>query len=73
MHILLQALALGKAPGQDDVPPEFWKVLGDSDAAMEEILSLCQACWKAKDIPNEWRVASVVLLFKKGDATLPAN
>ena len=28
---------------------------------------------KRIDIPNVWRVAKVILLFKKGDATLPQN
>ena len=76
MHELtsaLKALAAGKAAGHDDVPPEFWKVLLTSDAALVELLGLCKACWVEKDVPSQWRLASVVLLFKKRDTTLPAN
>ena len=69
----LKALAVGKAAGCDDIPPEFWKVLLGSDEALVELLRLCQACWSRKSIPEKWRSASVVLLYKKGDSSLPEN
>jgi hypothetical protein len=69
----LKTLALEKAAGCDKIPPEFWKVLIGSEGALQELLRLCQACWTSKDIPEQWRLASVVLLFKKGDASLPEN
>ena len=69
----LVTLSTGKAPGGDDVPPEFWKVLLQSNDAVHELLLLLQACWNSKDIPEQWRVATVVLLYEKGDASLPEN
>ena len=69
----LKALAVDKAAGCDDIPPEFWKVLLGSAGPMEELLQLCQTCWSSKDIPEQWRRANVVLLHKKGDASLPEN
>ena len=38
-----------------------------------ELLKLCQACWEKKRIPSQWRLATVVLLYKKGNASLPEN
>ena len=70
---VLAKLKKGKAPGNDDVPSDFWKILSDNKEAVAELLGLCNHCWEQKDIPEEWRVAKVVLLFKKGDASLPEN
>ena len=44
----------------------FWKT-------SHELLRLCNHCWNNAEIPKTWRLAKVVLLFKKGDATLPEN
>eukprot|EP00959_Pyramimonas_sp_CCMP1952_P248432 5192919-Pyramimonas_sp.AAC.1 len=63
----------GKAAGPDDIPPDFWIVLANSDEACAALLRACQKYWETKDIPTKWRRANVVLLFKKGDATLPSN
>ena len=68
-----KALAAGKAASHDDATPEFWKILLESKTAMETLLELCKACWVEKEIHEQWRIASVVLFFKKGDAALPAN
>ena len=73
IRMALKALSTGKAPGGDGVPPEFWKVLLQSEDAVNELLLLLQACWESKDIPEQWRVATVVLLYKKGNSSLPEN
>ena len=33
----------------------------------------CNACWNDKNIPDQWRIATVVLLYKKGDESLPSD
>jgi len=70
---ILKKLKHGKASGHDNVPPEFWKFVVEDSHAMSKLLGLCNHCWETTDIPNVWRVAKVILLFKKGDATLPQN
>ena len=70
---ILQKLKHGKACGHDNIPPEFWKFVQDNENAMIELLALCNNCWETSDIPDDWRVAKVILLFKKGDASLPEN
>ena len=71
LRVAVKGLAAGKAPGSDKIPPEFWKVLIGSANAMDELLGLCRTCWANKAIPSQWRLATVVLLYKKGDASLP--
>ena len=69
----LKALSVSKAAGPDGIYPEFWKFLSASEDACESLLDLCAECWKQKRIPAEWKTAKVVLLYKKGDASLPEN
>jgi hypothetical protein len=53
-----------KAPGPDEIQPEFLKRLGRY--GKESLLHLCNCTWKC-DIPNGWRKAEVLpLLIKKG-------
>ena len=73
LRAALRCLAAGKASGIDDIPPDFWKVMLQNDGALVILLDLCRTCWDQKDIPEDWRIATVVLLFKKGDAALPSN
>ena len=69
LRTALKKLAVGKVPGSDKIPPEFWKILAESEPATMELLKICQACWEQKQIPTQWRVAAVVRLYKKGDAS----
>ena len=64
LHMVLSRLKARKAPGYDDVPSEFWKMLSGNEGAVHELV---------KDIPEIWRLAKVVLLFQKGDAAVPEN
>ena len=73
LQAALSRLRVGKAAGPDDTPPDFWKAFRDQEDACVELLALCQRCWDEKTIPASWRLATVILLFKKGDATLPQN
>lgn len=36
-------------------------------------MKLRNHCWTDGDIPDSWRIARVVLLFKKGGNSLPGN
>jgi hypothetical protein len=62
-----------RAAGDDGVPPEFWKALLDNVDAMMKLRDFLQDCWENKVLPDQWRQASVVALFKKGDPRLPSN
>eukprot|EP00959_Pyramimonas_sp_CCMP1952_P151424 3168606-Pyramimonas_sp.AAC.1 len=69
----LRALSTGKAAGVDEVPPEFYRSLLCDSEAMQSLLSLFRRCWDEKAIPDEWQIAVVALLHRKGDTSLPEN
>jgi len=73
LRTALFKLATGKSGGNDGIPPDFWKVMLQYDDAMATLLDLCQTCWNQKNILENLRIATVVLLFKKGDTALPSN
>jgi hypothetical protein len=70
---VVKRLRTSKAAGGDDVPPELWQALWHHDGALEILRELCDECWSRKEIPETWRQATVVSLFKKGDTSLPQN
>ena len=73
LGVVLRKLKLGKASGHDDVPSDFWKHVLSNPEACSELLQLCNHCWESQKVPKSWRLSKVVLLFKKGDPTLPEN
>ena len=55
----------GKAPGGDGIPAEVWKFGG---VQLTNCLhKLIQEIWDAQKIPQDWKDASIVPLFKKGE------
>ena len=66
-------MSQGKSAGGDGVAPEFWNVLAGSPDTLAVLGDLLNRCWSSKQIPAEWRHATIVTLFKKGDPTLPDN
>ena len=63
----------GKAPGCDNVLPDFWIALSSNADAATVLLHLLNKTWRAKQVPNSWKHATVVTLFKKGSTALPEN
>ena len=73
LRLVLVHLRSGKASGADGIPPDFWKALLGDATALESLIHLCNACLTQKAIPQHWRHASVITIFKKGDTSLPSN
>ena len=65
MKAVLHKLKQGKAQGHDDIPPDFWKFIGEYACSCKELLALCNHCWDENAIPDCWKIAKVILLFKK--------
>ena len=63
----------GRACGTDAIPMEFWQALNDHPGAIQQLHSVVARCWEEKSIPEEWSLASVVCLHKKGPTTEVAN
>ena len=60
-------MASGKATKTDDIPVEVFKFLAmEPNSSLQWLLDLCNHCWRATVVPDEWSTASVAMLFKKG-------
>ncbi|KAI8519655.1 hypothetical protein Bbelb_029120 [Branchiostoma belcheri] len=64
----IDALASGKAPGTDAIPPEVIK--GGKTVLLPHLHELLCLCWKEGEVPQSMRDANIVTLYKnKGDRT----
>ena len=70
----ISKMASGKATKTDDIPVEVFKFLAmEPNSSLQWLLDLCNHCWRATVVPDEWSTASVAMLFKKGDPADPNN
>jgi hypothetical protein len=71
VHKLLSKLNDHKAAGPDAVPPRLLRQLADIIAPA--LTRIFQTSLDKGAVPKEWRTASVVPIFKKGDKSNAAN
>jgi hypothetical protein len=71
LHLAVTSLADGKAPGVDGIPGEIWKHGGAT--LTNNLLLLIQQAWAEGSVPQEWKDANIVTIFKKGDRTQCGN
>ena len=57
----------GKAPGGDGIPAEVWKHGGDN--MFNRLHQLITKAWEEGSVPQAWKDASIVTIYKKGDRT----
>ena len=67
----IKQLKSHKAPGVDGIHAEILKAGGDPMATM--IHRLIEKIWEKEQVPEDWRKAVIVPLFKKGDKSLCEN
>ena len=67
----IQALKAFKSPGEDGIPPIFFK--HTVDMFMPVMVRLFNRLFKCQEFPTAWSSAIIVPLFKKGDHSNPAN
>ena len=60
-------LSDGKAPGLDLIPGEILKQGGQ--LLKETLAKFITKLWRKTEIPSDWRNASMITIFKKGDRT----
>jgi hypothetical protein len=63
----IRALKSSKAPGEDGLPPEFYKHGGPP--VLADMTKIVRTVWELERIPENWRLAELIPLFKKGDKT----
>ncbi len=61
----------GKAPGVDEIRPEYLKSL--DVVGLSWLTHLCSIAWRSGTVPLGWQIGVVVPLFKKGDRRVCSN
>ena len=56
---------MAKAPGGDGIPAEVWKHGGDN--LFSRLHKLITSAWEVGSLPQAWKDASTVTIYKKGD------
>ncbi|KAK3531365.1 hypothetical protein QTP70_018164, partial [Hemibagrus guttatus] len=62
---VVQQLLGGKAPGVDEIRPEYLKSL--DVVGLSWLTRLCNIAWQSGTVPLDWVTGVVIPLFKKGD------
>ncbi|KAK3545223.1 hypothetical protein QTP70_002063 [Hemibagrus guttatus] len=68
---VVQQLLGGKAPGVDEIRPEYLKSL--DVVGLSWFTRLCNIAWRSGTVPLDWATGVVVPLFKKGDRRVCSN
>ncbi|KAK3535381.1 hypothetical protein QTP70_011277 [Hemibagrus guttatus] len=68
---VVQQLLGGKAPGVDEIRPEYLKSL--DVVGLSWLTCLCNIAWRSGTVPLDWATGVVVPLFKKGDRRVCSN
>ncbi|KAK3535602.1 hypothetical protein QTP70_017140 [Hemibagrus guttatus] len=68
---VVQQLLGGKAPGVDEIRPEYLKSL--DVVGLSWLTRLCNIAWWLGTVPLDWVTRVVVPLFKKGDRRVCSN
>lgn len=71
ISFFIKQLPRRKAPGPDHIKAEMIKPLGS--LIVPVLVVLFKLCWQWSYTPLVWRQATVFPIFKKGDASDPAN
>ncbi|KAK3516914.1 hypothetical protein QTP70_028206 [Hemibagrus guttatus] len=68
---VVQQLLGGKAPGVDEIRPEYLKSL--DVVGLSWLTRLCNIAWWSGTVPLDWATRVVIPLFKKGDRRVCSN
>ncbi len=68
---VVKKLLVGKAPGVDEIRPEYLKSL--DVVGLSWLTCLCSIAWRSGTVPLGWQIGMVVPLFKKGDRRVCSN
>ncbi|KAK3526236.1 hypothetical protein QTP70_018714 [Hemibagrus guttatus] len=68
---VVQQFLGGKAPGVDEIRPEYLKSL--DVVGLSWLTRLCNIVWRSGTVPLDWAIGVVVPLFKKGDRRVCSN
>ena len=63
----VEGLMNWKAPGHDSLPAELLKIDDDEPVVLERLHAILVDVWNGREIPREWKDATIKVLYKKGD------
>ena len=63
-------LPSNSSPGPDGLDYKAWKLLSGSKEALEVVFNICLTNGK---IPQSWKSNTTILIYKKGDPSIPSN
>ena len=58
-------LSNGKSPGADGIPPEL--ITHGSPKMIQSLHCIIKRAWDTRTVPQDWKDAQLITLFKKGD------
>ena len=67
----IKSLKNGKAPGADGIPSEVYKYGGPSVVQTQHCFF--KTCWDEAELPQDFKDAKIVTIFKKGDRSQCGN
>jgi hypothetical protein len=66
----VRAFKSGKAAGPDNQPIEYWRAVlrsSTSHVGVDWLLEFVNSAWGGKQVPDNWHLQTVAMIFKKGD------
>ena len=66
----LKRLPWQSSPGPDKVPYRLWK---STPASADLLAKLYNTCLLSNRLPPSWKRSTIILVYKKGDESLPGN
>lgn len=67
----IKKIKKGKAAGEDGITVEF--LSGMPEEGLKEFIELIQDLWKEEKLIENWRIANIFTIHKKGDENLTTN
>ena len=71
--LALQGMSNGKATGVDDLPVELLKGCLDCEDTLSHFTDILCRIWFEEEVPQSWKDALIVVIYKKGDKTQCGN
>ena len=66
----LRRMPLKSAAGPDGITYEMWKWNPEAEHLLMKVFNICMT---NKRIPGQWKESLTILIYKKGDRTVPSN
>ena len=73
IKIALKTLKNDRAAGPDEIKAEHLKALASTQEGLQIVLDILNICWSTQNVPDDWKLSRIILLYKKGNPSLCEN